>query len=130
MQPRICTVKHNPPESYGDCIRACIATMIDRDDVPHVFDGRPPENAWAALRAYLKSIKLTLFVTDILEPFEYMAINNPDIPYMLLCQSGGVNHAIVCRGGEVVHNPAWYKQAVSGPHSQGFYIVGIIGVDS
>jgi len=39
---------------YGDCIRACIATLIDRDDVPHPFS-TPDKTieAWNTMRAYL-----------------------------------------------------------------------------
>lgn len=129
MQPRVCQVKHDPPRSYGDCIRACLATMLDRDDVPHVFDGRENEQSWYDLRAWLKSIKRTLFIADLAEnPFEFMGQNNPDIPYMLFCSSGNCDHAVVCEGNKVIHNPAWYKQKIDGPHSLGVWIVCIIGV--
>lgn len=129
MIPRVCQVKHAPPASYGDCIRACIATIIDRDDVPHVFDGRSGEEAWSALRQYLKELKRCLFVINVEEnPFQFMGTNNPDIPYMLLCSAGGADHAVVCVGSDVFHDPAWYKSLITGPTSQGFYIIAIVGV--
>lgn len=91
-----------------DCIRACIATLTDDDNVPHVFDGRPPEESWAALRAYLASVgkKLALFTMDDIND---MAENNPDIPYMLMgtTKYSDENHAVVGMNGKVVFNPSW-----------------------
>jgi len=128
MNPRICTVKHNPPHSYADCIRACIATLLDRDDVPHVFDGRPAPDSWSELRAWLKSINRTLFLVDVGDPWEYMELNNPGVAFMLLCSTGSGDHAVICRNGKVVHDPAWYKTEIKGPHSVGVWIVGVIGI--
>lgn len=130
MNPRICTVKENPPESYGDCIRACVATILDRDDVPHTFDGRLPEEAWNALREWLAPLKKTivLFPTEYDDEFKsFMRRENFNVPYILLHRTfRGGDHAIVCRNGERIHDPAWYRSDIAGPHSIGCYIVAII----
>lgn len=127
MNPRMCTIKHNPPHTYGDCVKACIATLIDRDDVPHVFDDRPPIESWEQIRAYLKSIGYNLFAMDTEEdPRPYMAKNNPDVAYLLLCSNRDGNHAVVCVGEELVHDPNWYKTAIVGPTNAGVYFLMVI----
>lgn len=124
----ICRVKHNPPETYGDCVRACIATITDDKNVPHTFDGRESEESWSQLRAYLKSKNRFLMLTPVPDPWEFMETQNPGIPYMLLCQNKNGDHAVVCKDGRVWHDPAWYKTDIVGEHSIGCWIVGVIGV--
>ncbi len=130
MNPRICTVKSEPPHTHSDCVRACIASLIDRDDVPHVFHDygkRPVEDAWAELREYLAQHKKVLAIFPVDNHAEFMSQNNNGVTYMLFCGTGRGDHAVICRNGEVVHDPAWYRAQITGPHSMGFYIVGIIG---
>ena len=113
MKPRYCQVIHNPPQSYGDCVRACLATLTDDDGIPHVFDERPPEESWKQIRAYLatKGKKLLVFT---LESLEDMAETNPDIPYMLLGKQvfGGL-HAVVGMNGKILHDPAAVKRDIT-----------------
>jgi len=131
MNPRTCLVRHDPPNSYGDCVRACVATLIDRDDVPHVFDSRPGEEAYAALREYLAQHGKNLFLVGLPddltldEILQGLEMNNPGMAYMLFCDSGGSNHAIVCANGKVFHDPNWYKQQITGPSSIG-WVIGVI----
>lgn len=129
MIPRNCHVKHNPPYQYADCVRACVATMIDRDDVPHVFDGRAFDKAWQDLRIWLRIMygkTLSIFPTE--DHAEFMKENNPGTAYMLLCSaSSGGDHAIICRDGARIHDPAWYKSAEYKQHSLGCYFICIIG---
>lgn len=125
MKPRNCTVPHNPPFSYGDCLRACVATLIDSDDVPHVFDSRPILESWSALREWLRLQGKTLSIFPLDEHAEFMSENNQDIPYILICATMNGNHAVVCRNGKIVHDPS-SPQPIK-KHSSGFYIVGIIG---
>lgn len=133
MKPIFNRVKHNPPETYGDCIRACIASILERDDVPHTFDGRSPQEAWQAIRDYLKPLGFAPFFEDIDgdisldELFHYMKINNPDSIYMLLAKSIDTDHCVVCQGDKIIHNPAWYSQPITGPHSLGVWIIIVIG---
>lgn len=115
-----------------DCIRACIASLTDDDNVPHVFGvDIEAEKSWADLRHYLasKGRKLAMFaIADMNE----MAENNPGIPYMLICTTGLMreSHAVVGMDGKVIHDPAWnsrqidkYRDADSGEE---FWIVGIV----
>lgn len=127
MNPRVCTVKDSPPHSYGDCIRACIASILDRDDVPHVFDGRPPLDAWKDLRAWLTTQNKIIAVFPVDDHAGFMRENNPGVPYILLHGTLRGDHAVICRDGEIIHDPAWYRCGVAGPHSLGFYIIAILG---
>lgn len=127
MKPRFCEVPHNPPFSYGDCIRACIATMIDRDDVPHVFDVRPVRLSWITLRKYLKQHGKFIALFAIDHGYgEFMGAENDGVPYLLLGGTEQGDHAVVCVNGEVVHNPD-ANTVITKRHSQGFYVVGVIG---
>lgn len=127
MERRSCQVKHDPPNSYGDCIRACIAALIDRDDVPHYFDGRPNEQAWQQLRGYLAFHGKTLTLLPIDDHAEFMVANNPGIPYLLLCSTGEGDHAVICRDGKKIIDPAFGPLPIAGPHSLGAYFIGIVG---
>lgn len=126
INPRYCHTLTNPPHSYGDCIAACIRTILDRDDVPHCFDGRPTEQAWIDLRAWLaeQGKCIALFASE--SHVEIMR-QNPDIQYILLHATHRGDHAIICRDGAVVHDPAWSRSEIAGAHSMGVYVIGIIG---
>jgi hypothetical protein len=128
MQPVICRVKHDPPHSYGDCIRACDASILelDAEGVPHVAcDGPSGELAFERLRDWLKTVGYAPFVMgfpgsvpmdDLLSD---MQDHHPDIVYMLFGGvRGGGDHVVVCRGGKVIHNPAWVGCSIVGPTSK------------
>ena len=130
MNYRTCRVKHNPPESYGDCIRACVASIMDSDDVPHTFDGRPPLEAWNDLRSWLKPFNYTIFATHfqpeetIEDVFEFMDVVNPDGVYMLLCRTNGGDHCVVCRGGKKIHDPSMTPSKITAPpQTTGVYVI-------
>ncbi len=130
IYPRMCLSLHNPPKSYGDCIRACVATLTDDDNIPHVFDDREAEECWAELREYLatKGKFLAIFGLVNEHPFEFMKDTNKDVPYILLCQmETGEDHALLCKNDKIIHNPAYYKSAIKGPHSSGYWALCVIG---
>lgn len=110
-----------------DCIRACIATLTDDDSVPHVFDGRPPEESWRDIRAYLagRGKKLALFPLD---EISFMAENNPDVPYMLLGTKKytAENHAVVGMNGKVIFDPSYASREMCKHKDFDCWIVAII----
>lgn len=116
-------------QESNDCIRACVATLINRDDVPHVFGKHPNEEAWAELRAWLESHGKYVFVAPVEEHAEFMNSTNHGIAYILLHQNArGEDHAVICRNGEVIHDPAQEKSPIIGHHSQlGCYLLCVIG---
>lgn len=126
MNPRTCDVPSRPPESHGDCIAACVRTLLDRDDVPHCFDGRPLQQAWDDLRAWLaeRDKFIAVFFTD---DHKLQMSENPNIPYILLHGTHRGDHASIFRDGALIHDPSWYRSEVTGPHSVGAYVIAIIG---
>ncbi len=112
--------KHNPPESYGDCMRTCIACLIDRDPatVPNWFD--PSQicegyNSWAAMDEWLSDVGYVMAKIDVAGDLEslqkYMQSMNPGILYIL----AGDGHAIIMSGGKVLHDPSWLSLGVKEP---------------
>lgn len=130
MKPRMCKVKHDPPKQYSDCITACVASLVDDDDVPHAYTGDNPDKAWDAIQKHLQKSNMTLLFSAFEEhPGEFMKFNNPDTYYILLHQnSDEEDHAIICKNDKVDHNPAWCNKPIKGPHSVGVWVVIMIGV--
>lgn len=132
MKPVNCIVKHNPPESYGDCLRACVASVIERDDVPHfAIDGNGEASVYR-MREYLAPhgiipayfpISGEAKLTDV---FDHMTQHYPHTEYLLFCQCGGNDHCVIGCDDKIIHDPAWYRMPVEGPHSAGMWIVIIL----
>lgn len=128
MTLHYCTVPHNPPFSYGDCLRACVATLLDRDDVPHFNKDNPtPEVAVSRLREWSERDGLVPYISALdgsealSSVLDHMRQMNPNVPYLLFgSTAGGVNHVVVCRGGAVVHNPSTGADLV-GPAAEGVW---------
>lgn len=119
---------HKPPHSYGDCVRACVATLIDRDDVPHTFDNRNVEQSWADLRAYLESNGLNICINVFEDdPKEYMEVNNHNVYYILFgSNESKTHHCVIYRNSTCIHDPAYYKTPIVGPLDNGLYITAVI----
>lgn len=115
-QRRMCRVSDKPEEGqYGDCIRACIATLIDRDDVPHPFaEPDTVMQAWAEMRAYLKQHGKNIAMFALEEHADFMRENNAGVPYLLLHKTARGAHCVVCIDGQVIHDPAWYRAEIIG----------------
>lgn len=137
MTPAMCRVKHNPPQSYGDCLRACIASVMDLDaeHVPHFADmcargdeARASARRWLGLRG----LTITAFALDgdetVQGVLDWMAENNPDTTWLLFGSTGsdGGDHVVVCRGGAVVHDPAWYPSSIKRVGSCGYWEIWVV----
>ena len=117
MIPVFMNVKHNPPDSYGDCFRACVASLLEVNDVPlFYFDGPEPEVARERLRKYLRELHslepyLVGFSGDLklAEMLAGVEHDNPGIKFMLICGIAEYGaHALVCGEGRVVHDPFYW----------------------
>lgn len=138
MQYHKQAIKHNPPETYGDCVRVCIACLLDKnpDDVPHFFhDGCDGDTAWKRVETYLSTIGycpviMPLHGESVAHVRSTMAMQNPRALYMLVGTSRGGNpHVIICRGDIVVHDPSWSETGVVGPDAHGiFWIIFLVEV--
>lgn len=119
-----------------DCVRACVASILELParDVPNFFENANTMDLdvltqqmqeWLAGRGYIAGMLGFSGAWTLDEFLAYMRRVYPDKHYMLYCDSGG-DHAVIGCGGEIVHNPAWYKVAIDGPHSAGYWIVWFI----
>jgi len=135
--PQLQANRHKPDEGlYGDCHRTAIAVLLglDREEVPHfasdncttaVFTERV--SSWLDERGLMQ----LWFVFDggdllstILTALERL---NPGVPYLLGGRSRtGVNHTVVCQGGEIVCDPSQTGAGIVGPTDGGYYHVNFI----
>lgn len=119
MTPVHCRVKHDPPNSYGDCMRACIATLLDierPEDIPHFAeDNCSFEESIRRVREYLHPYNAFLVPAaasmQSSEIMKMMSEWNPNT-YYLLCSG---DHVVVCQNDKIVHDPAWYRTSLTQP---------------
>lgn len=134
MIPAQCRVSHNPERgTYGDCVRACIASMLDiadPDTVPHFYhDGCDGTVGLRRINEYLKPLGLVHFSVNYdgdLAHTDIMALIDPAVIYMLYGSDGEGDHVVICRGGKVIHNPAWFPRPMAGPGSHGYWTVAVL----
>lgn len=121
------TVKHDPPNSYGDCYRCAIASILEvaAEDVPHVYlhgndywdTGKKLLDEWLA--------KQNLYIFE----FCINAANMEhwsNLGYHLLSGvSPRGSHACVGHGGKLVHNPNPLNDGLK-PYEDGTYQLGFI----
>lgn len=132
MTPTLSLVKHDPPNSYGDCVRACVASILNMpaELVPHFYhDGCDGVEGTRRMRAYLATLGYGLngvqysgeaLVTEVLE---IMRENATDIYYILIAANASGDHAIVCKNDQIEFDPAWFVEPIIGPHSDGLWSV-------
>lgn len=114
---------------YGDCHRAVMASLfeIPISDVPYFNEDGPGADrfdarvsAWLAERN-LSSVTFPL-QGSIQSVLEGVAKCCPSAFWMLSGTSrGGLDHMVICRGAEVVHDPAPAIKGLAGPCTNGFY---------
>jgi len=137
MIPVHCRVKHDPENGmYADCMRACVASILELEPeaVPHFTDGHPPaDEVYAALDDFLSGMGLAAFGVafpgslSFGELLEHFGALNPNATYMLIGRNGeGDNHCVVCQGGVVAHDPAWFRSKMDGPSDEGFWYVMVL----
>lgn len=137
MIPTHVRVKHDPEAgTYGDCLRACIASIMEREPetIPHfAFDGCNGATQIARLRDYLAADGLTVSVfvfpgeASRSELLAWMGDLNPNTTYVLCgATATGVDHAVIAQGGKITHDPSWYPTGVVGPASSGVWQLMVI----
>lgn len=126
MTPVFCGVSHDPNNgSDGDCLRACIATVLNlpAEAVPHVMrsSGNVAE-MWQELRDHLKLSGLAPVVmnfagqiplNELLTVFE--AQNPGAVVIVIGTGHYGSTHAVVAQGGEIVHDPSLSSEGLVSP---------------
>jgi hypothetical protein len=123
----------------GDCFRACVASILERplDTVPHFFRGQrvgtviSPQREtamqdWFGLLGF-GFVTMPLWADTPEQALATFGSRYPNLHYILIGQTRkGVNHAIVCRGTYIAHDPACPAIGLAGPQSNGVFTVGII----
>jgi len=136
-------VEHDPGNGmYGDCFRACIASLLDYDDpenVPHVFkdyrsgDG---ERLLDQMRAWLKEnhgldhISFPFQSQSLDDMLQWMKEMIGDTPCILLGRSKRSNHCVLVCDGVIVHDPnpeiPAGQHSIIGPADDGFWWVEVL----
>lgn len=138
MTPHKQLFRHDPENGvYGDCGRTAIACLLDLhpSQVPHFFHG--PENPLhdpnEELKAWLAKRGITLLTFNLSselkidEVMECMNSQQPDVWYCLVGESAnGVDHSVVCRGDQIVHDPSLDDSGIVGPSSCGVWFIEIL----
>jgi hypothetical protein len=122
MIPHHCIIPHRPPDSYGDCLRAAVASMFGVEnvaDVPHFLHDGDDDQCMIRFREYLWSRGFRPFMMaahgSLEDIFTMMREANTDIEYLLCCACGDADHVVLCKNDRIIHDPAWYKSAITGP---------------
>jgi len=109
MKKKDMIIMHDPDNGiYGDCQRACIATLLEIDtlSVPHFYENGNDEDFFSSLNSYLNSkgfIHLETQPIDFNIPqFDRMG----EVYHMIYGESErGFQHAVVAKNGEIIHDP-------------------------
>lgn len=131
-------IKHDPDNGqYGDCVRTAIACLLSLrpEQVPHFFsDGDNPK--WDVdVIEFLSPFNLSYFMfplklgedQDHNLILDVMRVNNPDTLYLLYGTSKtGCNHNVICKAGEIIHDPTQGDPGIVGPCDDGLYWIGLI----
>ena len=136
MIPIYMKSKHNPPNSYGDCWSACMASILEREDIPHFLEDGDPNNDWIErTREYLATIDVSLWrtwygVDNLSEVLFTMKEINPDMYYILSGDSPSGPHSVVCLNDEIVHDPAGRPKGeqIVGPCANDVYWVEVLAI--
>lgn len=140
MKPQKQKFLHRPEEGvFGDCYRTAIACLLDkdRDEVPHFYDRlhnqAVPDDVTNAIRAWLRehgygrvvfafgnSVGLNAVLT-------MMEALNAGVFWLLSGTSRtGCNHVVVCRGGEIIHDPGLTDPGIIGACDDGYFWAEVI----
>lgn len=139
MTPVKQRIRHDPPNSYGDCHRAALASLLDLDieSVPHFMDGLA-NNEGAIFNKrqddFLRSRGLDCIVFpvggEIEEVFRAAGFWNPGKLFLLGGASDrGTGHTVIASPDGIVHDPHPSNIGVTSPMEDGYYwITYIVGL--
>src|SRR5688572_6272345 len=135
MIPAQCMVSHKPPHSHADCVRACVASLLDLPtaEVEHFFHdgcdgmtGMERMNAWLVQRGYAPFFAHYDGSFTLAELLHTLGAVNPNAYYILFGNTENGAHAVVGKGGQIVHNPAWVNVPIVKAPDNGFWTVCVL----
>jgi hypothetical protein len=142
MTPAYQTIREDSQRSQaGDCFRACVASILDQsiDVVPHFFrdqkgGARVEPYVEIEMQKWFNELGLNIIFLPILAGNPEQAMNifggrYPRLHYILVGQTiKGVHHSVVCRGNQILHDPARPAMGLHGPQENGFFTVCVIAL--
>jgi hypothetical protein len=134
MTPRKQLYRHNPPETYGDGARTCIACLLDvaPEEVPNFselhWEDKPgwdkAESEYLGSKGYARA--QFGYSCGLEEMLAYMKSVNPGVYYILLGTSrNGTPHDVICLDDKIVWDPSQDDSGIVGP-VEGSYFVTIL----
>ena len=132
MKPVVGTVKHDPDNGiYGNCQQLCVAAILELplSEVPHFLADGDAGDEWRIKQDnWFRSRGEAYIVISFAEdPRPFMALNNPNIYYILGIKSPIADHSVVALNDKIVYDPNGYYQEEIEPCSDGYFWVEIIG---
>lgn len=106
---------HTPPHDAGNCLQACIASLLELplDDVPHfVADG---DGWWSALLDWLRC--RGFWVAETVDPSPGLGFAGGKSP------RGDWGHAVVTDGPDIAHDPHPSRAGLDGAPTEYRYLV-------
>lgn len=125
-------MRHDPPNSHGDCVRACVASLMEMqcENVPHFYRDGNGEKAFDRMRIWLSTHKRIPAYFPLPEHMTLEQVCHAasiyDTDCMLFCSNRGGDHCVIINRDGVAHDPNWYKTEIIGPHSSGVWIVIVL----
>lgn len=120
MRPVDKLVVHDPENGkYGDCMRACIASLMHLDtiEVPHFYENGP-DDYYFKINTFLKNNNLKIIYTS----HEGVIFYN-DIYHLIFGKNpDGIPHACVAKNGKLVHDPNPSRAGLIDVDSFGFLV--------
>ena len=136
MTPQKQLNKHDPANGvYGDCGRTVIACLLDLhpSEVPHFWDRGETNNLTADedCRKWLakRGLRIITWAVDggLVEVLTFMNQLNPETYYTLMGTSPrNVNHVVICRNDEIVHDPSLDGGDFIGPSNDGHWWIEVL----
>lgn len=126
-----------------DCFRACVASVLNLryEDVPHFMEGETTGavlsdralnaiDAWFAERGLAHvEVGFSMSPAQVMRDFGHV---NSTLTYLMTGRGQrSVNHCVVCRGGEMIHDPGAHlgSNGVTQVCVDGYTRVGLIVVN-
>lgn len=134
MNYKYAQVTHAPPFQFGDCFAACMRTMLQNDDFPHVLhDGCDANTQRQRTDAFLKPLGLAFMewpvtCVKLSEACIWAghATRFNDIHWMVAgCTIKENGHYCIGKGNAIIHNPSEGVDIVA-PFDDGVYWIGVI----
>lgn len=128
--------RHDPDNGvYGDCFRTVFACLLNLQpaDVTHFCDGPDDGHSADRVRAWLEPRGLAFIelpfsgsqITKVDDVLSIGAAYSQGLHWVLTGKSkNGVNHLVICRNAEIIHDTSIDQSGIVGPGVDGNWWIG------